>query len=52
MWTPEFDPAAYHAAAERIFAEIRKAVAAGENSSFGQPGAPSPAIGWMPRPGR
>ncbi|AZO77106.1 MULTISPECIES: MerR family transcriptional regulator [unclassified Bosea (in: a-proteobacteria)] len=30
MWTPEFDPAAYHAAAERIFAEIRKAMAAGE----------------------
>ncbi|HEV7324596.1 MAG TPA: MerR family transcriptional regulator [Bosea sp. (in: a-proteobacteria)] len=30
MWTPEFDPAAYHAAAERIFAEVRKAIAAGE----------------------
>jgi len=30
MWTPDFDPAAYHAAAERIFADVRKAVAAGE----------------------
>lgn len=30
MWTPDFDPAAYHAAAERIFAEVRKAIAAGE----------------------
>jgi DNA-binding transcriptional MerR regulator len=32
MWTPEFDPAAYHAAAERIFAQVRKAIAAGEAS--------------------
>lgn len=30
MWTPDFDPAAYHAAAERILAEARKAIAAGE----------------------
>ncbi|MGE7468097.1 MerR family transcriptional regulator [Bosea sp. NPDC003192] len=30
MWTPEFDPAAYHAAAEHIFAEVRKAIATGE----------------------
>lgn len=30
MWTPDFDPAAYHAAAERIFAEVRKAIAADE----------------------
>jgi len=30
MWTPEFDPAAYHAAAERIFAQVRKAIAADE----------------------
>jgi DNA-binding transcriptional MerR regulator len=30
MWTPEFDPAAYHAAAERIFAQVRKAMAAGD----------------------
>ena len=30
MWTPDFDPAAYHAAAERIFADVRKALAAGE----------------------
>lgn len=31
MWTPDFDPAAYHAAAERIFAQVRKAMAAGES---------------------
>ncbi len=30
MWTPDFDPAAYHAAAERIFALVREAIAAGE----------------------
>lgn len=30
MWTPEFDPAAYHAAAERIFAQVRKVITAGE----------------------
>lgn len=30
MWTPDFDPAAYHAAAERIFALVREAMAAGE----------------------
>jgi DNA-binding transcriptional MerR regulator len=30
MWTPEFDPAAYHAAAERIFAQVREAIAVGE----------------------
>ena len=30
MWTPDFDPSAYHAAAERIFAEVRTAMAAGE----------------------
>lgn len=30
MWTPDFDPAAYHAAAERIFTEVRAAIAAGE----------------------
>ena len=30
MWTADFDPAAYHAAAERIFAAIRLAMAKGE----------------------
>lgn len=30
MWTPDFDPTAYHAAALRIFAEVRRAMAAGE----------------------
>lgn len=30
MWTTDFDPAAYHAAAERIFAAIRQALAKGE----------------------
>lgn len=30
MWTPEFDPAAYHAAAEHIFAQVREAIAAGK----------------------
>jgi DNA-binding transcriptional MerR regulator len=30
MWTPEFDPAAYHVAAERIFAQVREAIAVGE----------------------
>jgi hypothetical protein len=30
MWTADFDPAAYHAAAERIFAVIRQALAKGE----------------------
>ncbi len=29
MWTPDFDPAAYHAAAERIFAAIRATMAQG-----------------------
>ena len=30
MWTVDFDPAAYHAAAQRIFATIRQALAKGE----------------------
>lgn len=30
MWTADFDPAAYHAAAERIFTAIRLAMAKGE----------------------
>lgn len=38
MWTADFDPAAYHAAAERIFATIRQAMAKGEtpDSEAGQ----------------
>ncbi|HEV2508029.1 MerR family transcriptional regulator [Bosea sp. (in: a-proteobacteria)] len=30
MWTPDFDPAAYHAAAERIFADVREAMVKGD----------------------
>jgi hypothetical protein len=46
MWTPDFDPAAYHAAAERIFADVRKALAAGE--APGLPDRPSHRIGdWL-----
>lgn len=39
MWTADFDPAAYHAAAERIFAEVRAAMAAGEAPASDRGGA-------------